>query len=106
MTQCGFWKDYNGQWVDDTPRFLYVYRSIYGGGEKAHSRMVGFVRDDDGQWERFDEYRTPTFFSATAVVEMLRDTGWKSVKVTSTDTLDEPVEDPETLDRVFFIAHR
>jgi hypothetical protein len=104
MTQRGFWKDYNGQWVDDTPSHLYVYRSIYGGAEKAHSRMVGFIRDEGGSWERFDEYRTPTFFSINDVIEMLQETGWKHVRVTSTDDLDEPVKDPESLDRVFFTA--
>jgi SAM-dependent methyltransferase len=104
MTKRGFWQDYNGQWVMDTENALYVYRSIYSGGEKATSRMVGFIRDDAGSWERFDEYRTPTFFDTGAVVETLLETGWKDVKVTSTDDLDEPASDTESLDRTFFIA--
>jgi hypothetical protein len=88
------------------PRYLYVYRSIYSGGDKAQSRMVGFVRGEDGQWERFDEYRTPTFFPTRQVVELLDETGWKLVRVTNTANLHEPVEDPESLERVFFIAQR
>jgi hypothetical protein len=88
----------------DTENALYVYRSIYSGGEKATSRMVGFVRDDAGSWERFDEYRTPTFFDTGTVIETLLETGWKEVRVTSTDDLDEPVSEIEALDRAFFIA--
>jgi hypothetical protein len=57
--------------------------------------MVGFFRDDAGSWERFDEYRTPTFFETGAVTETLLETGWKDVKVTSTDDLDEAVSDAE-----------
>jgi ubiquinone/menaquinone biosynthesis C-methylase UbiE len=106
MTQRGFWQDYNGQWVDDTPRYLYVYRSIYDGRQKAQSRMVGFLRTEDGQSERFDEHRTPTFFSATEVTDMLHETGWTTVTVAATEDLDKRVDDPETLDRVFFIAQR
>lgn len=66
--------------------------------------MVGFVRDDAGSWERFDEYRTPTFFETGTVIDTLLETGWKTSKVTSTDDLDEPVSDTGTLDRACFIA--
>jgi SAM-dependent methyltransferase len=105
MTRRGFWLDYNYLGVRDTEDELYILKSVYDGAEKAAARMTGFIRDGD-RWERFDEYRTPTFFPAPAVVAALHDAGWSQVRITSTDDLRTPITDPEQFDRVFFIATR
>lgn len=103
MTRRGFWQDYNGVWVADTEDELYVLKSVYDGAEKATTRMTGFVRDGD-HWERFDEFRTPTLFSAPAVVAALNEAGWTRVWIASIDDLRSPVTDPEQFDRIFFVA--
>ena len=76
---------------------------MYDGAEKAAVRLTGFMREDD-RWERFDEFRTPTFFPAPDVVAALRAAGWPQVRITSTDDLHTPITDPEQFDRIYFVA--
>ncbi len=104
MTRRGFWRDYNSVWVADTDDELYVLKSVYGGGERAATRMTGFVRAEDGHWERFEEFRTPTLFPAPMVATALRKVGWSQVWVASIDDLGSALADPEELDRVWFVA--
>jgi SAM-dependent methyltransferase len=103
MTRRGFWRDYNSVWVADTEDEFYVLKSVYDGGDKAATRMTGFVRDG-GRWERFEEFRTPTLFPAPVVVAALREVGWSRVWVARIDDLGSPAVDPEELDRVWFVA--
>jgi SAM-dependent methyltransferase len=103
MTRNGFWLDYNYLGVRDTEDELYIFKSVYDGAEKATARLTGFMRDGD-RWERFDEFRTPTFFPAPAVVTALHDAGWARVWMASTDDLHSPITDPEQFDRIFFVA--
>lgn len=104
MTQRGFWLDYNGSGVRDTPDELRHWNSVYDGGEKATTRGTGFVKSEDGTWERFEEFRTPTYFSPTVVIAALEETGWSNVVVTDTEDLTRPIEDPVQVDRVFYVA--
>jgi SAM-dependent methyltransferase len=103
MTRRGFWQDYNSVWVADTPDELYVFKSVYDGGDKAATRMTGFVRED-GRWERFEELRTPTLFSPPVVLEALQAAGWARGWVARLDDLGSPLADPEAFDRVWFVA--
>jgi SAM-dependent methyltransferase len=103
MTRRGFWQDYNGVFVADTEDELYVLKSVYDGADKAATRMTGFVRDGE-RWERFDEFRTPTYFPAPAVVAALHDAGWPTAWMADIDDLASAVTDPEQLDRIFFVA--
>jgi len=103
MTRRGFWQDYNSVWVGDTEDELYVFKSVYDGGDKAATRMTGFVREG-GRWERFEEFRTPTLFPPPVVVDALRDAGWARAWVARLDDLGSPVADAEECDRVWFVA--
>jgi hypothetical protein len=90
--------------VHDTEDALYVYRVVYDGGEKAMGRMTGFAREMDSTWERFEEFWSLTFFPPTEVVEALHAVGWTRVWIADADDLASPVDDPDQLDRVFFLA--
>ena len=103
MTRRGFWQDYNSVWVADTEDEFYVLKSVYDGGDKAATRMTGFVRAG-GRWERFEEFRTPTLFPAPAVVEALRAAGWSRAWAARIDDLGSPVAEPEEFDRIWFVA--
>lgn len=104
MTRRGFWRDYNGIGVTDTEDELYVLKSVYDGGEKAATRMTGFVRAGDGRWERFEELRTPTLFPAPAVLAALRDAGWARAWAATIDDLGAEIPDPEEFERIWFVA--
>jgi SAM-dependent methyltransferase len=104
MTRRGFWRDYNSVGVADTEDELYVLKSVYDGGEKAVTRMTGFVRSADGRWDRFEELRTPTLFPVPVVVAALRDAGWSRAWVATLDDLGTAIPDPEEFERLWFVA--
>lgn len=104
MTRRGFWQDYNTVIVSDTEDELYVLKSVYDGGDKAATRMTGFVRSEDSRWERFEELRTPTLFPAPVVVASLQNVGWSWVWVATLDDLATSIPNPEEFDRVWFVA--
>ena len=104
MTRRGFWQDYNTVLVSDTEDELYVFKSVYDGGDKAATRMTGFVRSEDGSWDRFEELRTPTLFAAPVVVAALQNVGWSRVWVATLDDLATSIADPEEFDRAWFVA--
>jgi SAM-dependent methyltransferase len=103
MTRRGFWQDYNGVFVADTQDELYVLKSVYDGADKAATRMTGFIRDGE-RWERFDEFRTPTYFPAPAVLTALHDAGWPTAWMADIDGLESVITDPDQYDRIFFVA--
>jgi hypothetical protein len=103
MTRRGFWQDYNSVWVADTQDELYVFKSVYDGGDKAATRITGFVREG-GRWQRFEELRTPTLFPPPVVVDALQAAGWARPWVARLDDLGSPLADPEEFDRVWFVA--
>jgi SAM-dependent methyltransferase len=102
MTRRGFIQDYDAAWVFDTEESLYSYRSVFDGEEKARARMSGVVRNEQGQWARFEEYRELTFFPPQTVVDTLG--GWGRVWIASTEEPITPLNNPEAFDRVFFVA--
>jgi hypothetical protein len=62
--------------------------------------MTGFIRSEDGRWERFEELRAPALFPAPAVVAALQQEAWSWVWVARIDDLASPIADPEEFDRV------
>jgi SAM-dependent methyltransferase len=104
MTRRGFWRDFNSVLVHDMEDVLYVYRVVYDGGEKAMGRMTGFLLEEGGTWERFEEFWSLTLFPPTEVVEALHAAGWTRVWIADADDLASPVDDPDQLDRAFFVA--
>jgi SAM-dependent methyltransferase len=102
MTRRGFIQDYDAAWVFDTEESS--YRSVFDGEEKARARMSGVVRDEQGQWDRFEEYRELTFFPSQTVVDTLGEIGWGRVWIASTEETHTPLNNPEAFDRVFFVA--
>jgi SAM-dependent methyltransferase len=103
MTRRGFWREYNGVFVQDTEDELYIWKSVYDGADKAAMRVTGFIREGD-QWDRVEEFQTPTLFLPHAVVAALQEAGWDRVWMTSTTDLHSPITDPEQFDRIFFVA--
>jgi SAM-dependent methyltransferase len=103
MTRRGFWRNYNAVSVVDTEDELYVWKSVYGGADKAAMRVTGFFRDGES-WERVEELRAPTLFPAPDVIAALHEAGWARVWMTSVDDLRTRITDPEQFGRIFFVA--
>jgi SAM-dependent methyltransferase len=98
---------WNGINVRDMPDHLIIDRGIYDEeNDRAWVKITGFIRTEDGLYERFEE----TAYNIAYDMDWVRDTlyraGWQSVYFARVDDLGMPVPDPETLNRAFVIAHK
>lgn len=73
---------------------------------KAYSRISGFMRQDDGRYERFEETVYETAFDLAAVKTALLAAGFDKVHFARLSDLAAPLPDPETEPRVFIIASK
>jgi SAM-dependent methyltransferase len=105
-TRKGLRERWNGIHVEDTEESLIVNRGIYDGGERAYTRISGFVRGDDGAYERFEGTFYNTVFEMATVKGWLLAIGYKDVHFAHVLDLGAPVDAPEAMSRVFIVAGR
>jgi len=98
---------WNEIFVQDTNEAMIVTRGFYGGlGGKAWMKISGFVRTDEGFYERFEETLYNTVFEMEMVKKALFEVGWNDVYFAKSPDLDTPIEEPEKERRVFFVAKK
>jgi SAM-dependent methyltransferase len=100
-------KNWNSMSVNPGEEIFLFNRGIFDEQTvKAWTKITGFVRNDDGFYERFEEtvYNTP--FELDAVKSMLLQTGFHSVYFTLGSELNTPIEEPEGVGKVFIIAKK
>ena len=73
---------------------------------KAWTKITGFVRNDEGLYERFDETVYNTVFDMEAVRTCLLDTGFRSVYFATGKELARAIDNPEDERKVFFVAKK
>lgn len=84
---------------------MVVNRGIYDGGERAYTRITGFVRDEkSGQYDRFAETFYNTVFDLADVQHWLDAAGFTKTYIAAGSDLSAPAPDPETLGRAWFVA--
>ena len=89
------------------PDSLIVDRGIYDGqGDRAWTKITGFVRTESGLYERFEETAYNTAFDLAWVRDALLQAGWRCVYLCRGDNLNLPVADPEAEEQAFFVAHK
>ena len=71
---------------------------------RAHNRIHGFLRLNDGKYDRFEESFFCTAFGLTAVRNALLENGWQSVRFSRLADLNTPITEPEKETRVFVVA--
>ena len=100
-------KNWNSLSVNPGDDIFYLNRGIYDElSVKAWTKITGFVRNNDGLYERFDETVYNTVFEMTAVQERLIEAGFQTVYLTNGQDLKTPIEDPESERKVFFVAQK
>jgi SAM-dependent methyltransferase len=72
----------------------------------AWTKITGFVQNEDGLYERFDETVYNTVFELSAVKESLLGVGFESVYFAQGTDLSSPVHEPEKAVKVFVIAKK
>jgi SAM-dependent methyltransferase len=104
VTRKGMWEGFNSVHVLETEDFLFVLRGIYHGGTEARSWVSGVARNDDGQWERFQEKKVITLFEPEVILDLLLTTGWSTAWPATVSDLAAPVSDGEAYDRILYVA--
>ena len=93
--------------VDDSEEAMIVTRGFYDGqGDRAYTRISGFIRVASGQYERFEETVYNTVFDMVWVRDTLLRIGWRDVHFARLEALATPIAEPEKEGRVFFVAHK
>lgn len=93
--------------IDDSEDAMIVTRGIYDGqGSRAYTRVSGFVRAANGQYDRFEETVYNTVFDMAWVRDALLQTGWRDVHFARHEALAAPIAEPEKEGRVFFVARK
>ncbi len=98
---------WNGVMVRPGDEVYLINRGMYDEHTvKAWTKITGFVRDDDGSYERFDETVFNTVFEMAAVRGWLLDAGFRDVYFAADGDLPSPIDHPEAQKRVFFVAQK
>lgn len=98
------WNNISVEESDDT---FVVTRGVYDGrGDRAWTRISGFVRRGRDAYERVEETAYNTVFDLAEVRQALLEAGWASVYCARFPDLETPLDEPEREGRVFVIAHK
>lgn len=94
------------QTQEDDELFL-LTRGVYSEEDsRATTQITGFLRREDGAYERFEQIAYNLILDMDWVREALLESGWSKIHCAVMPRLAVPLEDPEQASRVFFIAHR
>lgn len=104
-TELAFRRQWNGISVQDDEEAMIVSRSVYdAGSRRAFTKLSGFVRSQDGRYDRFEELVPETAFDLKEVEHALRATGFVSVAFADGADPQALTEEPEAKTRVFVVA--
>ena len=92
---------------DGDEEIIIITRGIYDGkGDKAWTKISGFIRIDSDLYERFEETAFNTVFEMDKVKQALLDIGWEKVYFARIQDLITPLDYPENENRVFIVAQK
>ena len=100
-------QQWNGVMVRPGEQIFLINRGMYDEYTvKAWTKITGFVRDEGGLYERFDETIYNTVFDMDSVRKWLLETGFQAVNFSKDGAFNKPVDDPESQKRIFLIARK
>jgi len=100
-------KNWNSLSINPGEEIFLLNRGIYDENSvRAWTKITGFVRNEDGLYQRFDETVYNTVFQMQKVLDSLMEIGFYSVYTAIGSNLDVPIEDPEHERKVFFIGRK
>jgi SAM-dependent methyltransferase len=98
---------WTGILLEDTPDFFLLNRGLWIDElQRAYTRIIGFQRQENGLFERFEETAYNTAFDLQSVKQALLERGFRRVRMSRLADLSLPVEYPENENRVFFVAEK
>jgi SAM-dependent methyltransferase len=91
--------------ITESEDLFMVTSGVYDENQnRAYDRFFGFLRLDNGKYERFEEVVFNTAFGLTAVRNALLESGWQIVRFCRLTDLNNPLEEPEKESRVWVVA--
>jgi SAM-dependent methyltransferase len=104
-TRFGLKTRWNSISVEDDEELTLINRSLFDEeSNRAWTRITGFIHNQDGHYDRFEETVYNTAFELGMVKNSLIDAGWEKVCIVGMNDFYTPLNDPENEPRVFFIA--
>jgi SAM-dependent methyltransferase len=93
--------------VEDTADLMLVTRSLYDAQKHtAYIRISGFLPEEGGLYQRFEQTTYETGFDLLQVQEILHTVGFQQARFARFQDLNERLEEPETESRIFIIAEK
>lgn len=93
--------------VEDGVDLMLIVRALFDeSSQKAFTRISGFIKAREDLYERFEETTFEIGFNLDAVREALLETGFRTVRFSRLQDLNEPVEAPERESRIYVIAEK
>ena len=93
--------------MEENEEALVITRGIFDGqGDRAWTRISGFIHTGDKLYERFEETTFNTVFELERVKNVLHEAGWRKVHFAKLPDLKTPIAEPEKEGRVFIVASK
>jgi SAM-dependent methyltransferase len=93
--------------LQEAPDLTLVTSGLYDSPRgKAYTRIAGFIRAEDGRYDRFEETVYNTAFDMAAIQPALLEAGFHKVHFARLADLAAPIEDPEAESRAWIVAER
>lgn len=98
---------WGGVSVQDSEELFLISRGVVLEAEgRAYTQISGFLRQEDGRYERFDETVFNTMFELSAVCDALSAAGFRRAHCARLQALTLPLDNPEREARVFVVAQK
>ena len=100
-------KGWNSISISDSGNDIIINRGIFDEeNNKAMIRITGFIPAGENLYQRYDEVVFNVAYDMNEVKDMLHDSGWKEVYFARSEDLFTPIEEPESMRRVFIVAKK
>lgn len=97
---------WNGMSIQEDEDVFILNRGIYDDTmDRAYTQITGFLRGNDGKYERFNETAFNTVLPVRRVLDTLADIGYRAY-CASYEQLAAPVTDPESMGRVCIVCEK
>ncbi len=98
---------WNGISVTEDDDMTIISRGVFDASmDKAYTTISGFVKNPNHSYERFSETVYNVVYNMNDVQSMLYDVGFSAIRMTDGIHLNESLDQPEDVGRVFFIAEK
>ena len=98
---------WDGVMVQEDEEVFLLTRGVYDDSlDRAFTQITGFIREENGRYERFSQTAYNLLLSVDEVMAVVREAGFSEVYSASPDDLKTPLCDPESASRLFFVCRK